>query len=365
MINEGRFGVQEAMWLTAITISAKVFYTSPALVAGLVGNTGWYMTLISLGVAAIGFMFICLLLKRFPGKDIVAAFNDSMGGVVGFIFSSILGLYLLFIAINTLYEFSEVIQIYVFPLTPPPLVIAIFVAGVFTLSFLGLESLVRFSKLLIYVMLFGFIVVLLLGIKDYDMNRLFPIFGYGLDKILINGLIRSSAYNEVIILAVFAGSLQGINHIKKAGYASLIVSGIFISISLLTFSLSFPYYTAKEITAPMYQMASLIDYGRFIQRVESIFLFIWFISSFISITAVFYAFVSIYCKMFRIQDTKPIVIGATIVLFAGVMIQSNMGVVVFQSIHKMRQFGWIPPFVLPFIALVFAKLRKRGVKSNA
>ncbi|HZK35077.1 MAG TPA: GerAB/ArcD/ProY family transporter, partial [Bacillota bacterium] len=300
----------------------------------------------------------------FPGKDIVAVFHDTMGGIVGFVFSGILGLYLLFLAASTISEFTEVIKIYAFPLTPPAIMIGILVAGVLTLSLLGIESLARFAKLSIYAMLFAFALTLILGAQNYDTNRLFPIFGYGAEKTLINGVIRSSAYGEVIMLAVFAGSLQGVHHIKKAGYTGLLLSGMLISLSLLAFALTFPYYTAQEITAPMYQMATLIDYGRFIQRVEPVFLFTWFISSFIAITAVFYCFVSIYCKMFRIQDAKPIIIGSIIILFAGAMIQSNMGIIAAQMIQNIRQYGWIPPFILPLIAFLTAILRKKGAASH-
>ncbi len=364
MIKEGKFGVQEAMWLCAITISSKVFYTSPGLVASIVGNASWYMTLISMTTAIIGFTFIYLLLKRFPNKDIIAIFNDTMGGILGFVFSGILGLYLLFVAVSTISEFNEVVKAYVFPLTPSYVIIGLFSVGVLVLCLLGLESLARFAKLSVYAMLFGFALILLLGIQNYDINRLFPIFGYGIDKVFINGIARSSAYGEVIILAVFAKSLQGAQYIKKAGYASLIISGISISLSLLAFTLSFPYYTAMEIVAPMYQMATLIDYGRFVQRVEPIFLFIWFLSSFIAVTGVFYCFVSIYCKMFRIQDMRPIIIGSSIILFSGSVIQSNIGVSAALTIQNIRQYGWIPPFILPLISLVVGLIRKRGVKSN-
>mgnify|MGYP000901798564 FL=1 len=364
MIREGKFGVQEAMWLTAATISSKVFYTSPGLITGIVGNSGWYMTLISMSIALLSFTFICLLLKRFPGKDIVAIFNDTMGGVVGFAFSSILGLYLLFLATSRVSEFTNVMKIYAFPLTPSVIIIGILTAGVIILCILGLEALARFTKLAVYALLVGYVLVLILGVQNYDINNLFPIFGYGADKVILNGILRSSAYGEIIILAVFAKSLQGIHHIKKAGYISLIVSGIIISLSLLAFSLTFPYYTTLEITAPMYHMATLIDYGRFVQRVETVFLFIWFISSFISITAVFYCITSIYCKLFRIQDAKPIIAGFAVIFFSIAVIQVKIGVAAEQTIQITRQYGWIPPFALPLISLLTAMLRKKGVVSH-
>ena len=71
----------------------------------LVGNVSWYMTLISTATAILGFTFIYLLLKRFPGWDIATIMKDTLGGFFGFVFSIALALYLLFLATNTLSEF--------------------------------------------------------------------------------------------------------------------------------------------------------------------------------------------------------------------------------------------------------------------
>jgi spore germination protein KB len=364
VIKEGKFGVQEAMWMIAITISSKVFYTSPGHLANIVGNTGWYMTLISMSTAILGFTLICILMKRFPDKDIITIFESTMGRIFGFGFSAVLGLYLLFLATSTISEFTNVMKTYAFPLTPPVMIIGIFVAGVLVMCIVGLESLARFAKLFVYPMLLGFILILLLGIQNYNINRIFPIFGYGVDKILLNGFARSSAYGEVILLAVFANSLQGISHIKKAGYTSLLISGASISLSLLAFALTFPYFTAQEIVSPMYQLATLVDYGRFVQRIEPIFLFIWFIGSFITVTAIFYGFISTYCKLFRIQDYKPIIIGSSLILFSGAAIQNNIGVGIEEIIQSIRQYGWIPIFMLPAMALFIGMIRKKGVQSH-
>ena len=68
MIKEGNFGYHEAISLLVITIVTKVFFTSPAILVEIVGTSGWYMTIISMLVAIFAFMFLYLLLKRFPQK---------------------------------------------------------------------------------------------------------------------------------------------------------------------------------------------------------------------------------------------------------------------------------------------------------
>lgn len=365
MIKEGKFGVQEAVWLATIAMSSKVYFSSPATLSGLVGNAGWYMTILSAATALIGFLFIYLLLRRFPGKDLAEIFDISLGRILGFTFSGILAAYMLFISITRLTEFNEVIKVYVFPLSPNWYIIGIYVICIFSLSRLGLESIARFSKLVVYFMLAGFIIVLALGIQNYHINNIYPILGYGLDKTILMGIERSSVYGEVIILAVFAGSFQGVQYIKKEGIISVGLSALLISVSLLSFTLTFPYYTAQEITAPMYEMATLIDYGRYLQRVEPIFLFIWIISTLISTTIVFYSFVWLYCKMFRIQDKKPVVLGSAVILFAASLMHKDIISVISGNVQFIRSYGSIVIFVLPLLALIIAALRKKGAKANA
>lgn len=364
MIKEGKFGVQEAVWLTTIAISTKVFFTSPATLAKIVGNTGWYMTLVSAATALIGFFFIYLLLKRFPNKDIVEIFDLSLGRVLGFIFSGVLAVYMLFVAVTRLSEFNQVAKVYAFPLSPNWYIVGICIVCVFIMSWLGLESLARFSKLLAYFMLAGFAIVLILATRNFNANNLYPILGHGLDKTIITGAVRSSAYGEVIILAIFAKTFQGVKYIKKEGIISICLSAFFILLSLLAFTLTFPYYTAQEITAPMYEMATLIDYGRFLQRVEPIFLFIWIISSLISATIVFYSFIWLFCKMFRIQDKKPVILGASVIVYAAALMQKDINTVISLNVESMRSYGSIV-FILPLLSLIVAAIRKKGVKGNA
>lgn len=360
-MDEGKIGVREAIWLVTLAISAKAFFASPSMLVGLVGNTGWYMTLVSALTALVGFLFIVLLQKRFPGKDIMEIFDRTLGRFLGFAFSGLLALYLLFKGITRIAEFNEVIKVYVFPLSPNWFITGIYVVCVFTLCMLGLESIARFAKLFIGFMLAGFFVVLVLNAQNYHPNYLYPILGYGLDKTLLQGVVRSSVYGEVILLAVFAPSLQGIKHIQREGMTGIALSAALICLSLLSYTLTFPYYMARDITAPMYEMATLIDYGRFLQRVEPIFLFIWITGTLISTTIVVYSFFWVYCQIFRIQDKKPICIAGCILLYASALMHKDIEAIL-DYVRWIRNYGSIFVFILPLISLAAALIRKKGEK---
>lgn len=364
MIKEGKIGFQETISLITIAISAKVFFSSPAVLAGLIGNTGYYSTLISAAIALLGFYFIYLLLKRFPGKDIVEIFHISFGRVLGFILSFILGIYMLFNAIIGITEFTEFIKVYVIPLSPNWFIVGIFIVCVYVLSILGLETIARLSKLVIFFLLAGFLILLALGSINYNINNLFPIFGYGLDKIAYHSFLRSSVYGEVIILAIFSKSFQGASFIKREGIMSILVSAGIISISLLASALTFPYYIGQEMTSPIYSMSTLIDYGRFLQRVEPVFLYIWIISNFIAAAIFFYSFIWIFCQAFQIPDKKPIVLGSCIILYALSLIHRDIITIIMGYVPLIRNYGALLLFVLPLIALIVASIRKVGGNSK-
>jgi spore germination protein KB len=357
MLKEGRFGVQETVCLLAITITAKVFFSSPTYVVKIVGTSGWLMTLISAMITGVAFFFTYTLIKLFPNKNIMDIHSIVWGKTVGSILSLTLSVGLMLTAVINLREFTEVLNVYVLPSSPPIFIIYLFIAVLIVLCYLELETIARFSKLLAYVLLAGFIFIIILGIKNYDINNVFPFWGHGFHQTFINGIKRSSAYGELMIIFVIAKSLQGKEHIKKAGILSLVLSGFFIAVSLLAFSLTFPYYVGQEITAPIYLLSSIIEYGVFFQRVESLFLMIWIVCSLISITASFYISLYINAYVLKLDDKKPLIIPYAVILAVATLLPTSI-IQTLDMVQNIREYGWILFFVPPLVTLLVAKIRR-------
>ncbi len=365
MIKEGKIGVQEAISLITITICVKFYFTSLAFVVRLVGTAAWYSTLVSAAVAIFGFIGMHSLLKRFPGKDIIEAFELSLGRMLGFIFSLVLFASLFVGNAILIREFAEVTKVYVLPLTPPSFVIGAILSMVMGACFLGLESIARFARAVALILLFGFLIVIILCAGNYNVYNLFPFYGYGLDKVVSNGFSRSSFYGEVAVLGVIAASMQGASHIKKVGLYSLSISGILTATAIITSVMAFNYAQSQEIVSNIYALARIISIGGFLQRLDPIFIFTWCIGTLISAATVFYASLSIYCKMFRIQDMRPVIIPAAIILFTICMMPKDLIEITFY-VQISRQYGWIITFGLPLIALFAAAIRKKeGAKKSA
>jgi len=364
MIKEGKFGVHEAVCLVIIAICNKIFSTTPGYVTRTIGTTGWYMTLISCTTAIALFTFIYLLLKRFPGKNIVEIYDASLGRVVGFVFSFLL--MMSFLSSVGIYsrEFTEIMKTYALPATPPSVIIGALIFTASVAVFLGLETIARVAKLALYPALLGYFLILLFSSEYFKLHNLFPILGYGLDKTVFTGILRASAYDEVTILAVFAGSLQGTAHIKKAGFISLLLSGFIISLGLICFSLAFGYTSIQEITIVAYILTRGLKYGTFFQRLDPIFLLLWIITTTIYISILFYTTVSIYCKLFRLQDARPVAVPMAVLAVSAAIIPKDFSSVLSVYVEGIRTYGNITFFIMPAMALIVAVIRKKKGESE-
>ncbi len=359
MNKEGKFGYHEAISLMVITIVMKVFFTGPAIIMSTVGTAGWYMNILSMLVAILGFMILLSLLKRFNNKNIMQISDLVLGKPVGSIMLITLAAQILLVSSINTREYIEVMKVYVMPESPPSFLMVLLSISVAVLSFMGLETIARYSKFIIYILSAGYILVILLSTQNFVPRQLYPVLGYGLDKTIITGLQRCSVYGDIAILGIIASSLQGYREIKKIGLWSILISGIVFSTSLLAYSLVFPYTVGQEITSPMYEMASLIDYGGFLQRMEPIFLFLWNFGSFIEITLTFYAALMVFCHVFRIEDKRPVILPMLTILYCLNLIPRGISEVISVNINRLRTWGGVLFFTPSIILLVVALIRKK------
>jgi hypothetical protein len=226
-------------------------------------------------------------------------------------------------------------------------------------AYLGLESIARVSRLASWFLLAGYVLLLVLPVKEYHFYNVFPILGYGIDRTLLVGIQRSSVYAEVAVLGVFAAALQGVKHIKRAGIVSLVLSAVIIALGLLAELLMFSYTTGQENAAPLYALARVIKFGNFLTRLDALFLLLWSVATLITVSVLFYASVSMFCKAFRLPDKRPVIVPMTLILFALAMAPRDFSTIVYGFIEGLRRYSWAVYFGLPAIALLTAAVRKK------
>jgi len=359
-MDESKIGNIEMICLVVNAIVCKAFFTSIAAVVQKVGTAGWYMTIISAAVAMGIFSLIHMMTKAYAGKNILEIYDETVGKKAGRLFALIFCLILFLSASITLREFTDATNVYLLHETPPGFIVGMFIIAMTVVCLLGIEGLGRVAKLFSYILLFNFLIVMILSYQRFEAHRLYPLLGYGLGNTIKNGIMRSSAYGEIILIGVFAKALNDTKDAGKIGYKSLIFGGLTIAIILFSVIASFPYFIAVELADPLYIMVSLVQYGRFFQRVEVVFIFTWNLSTLIGLTSIFYGSINCYCHAFNIKDKKPIIISFAITIYIATLIIPSISIILDYVVPNLRDYGWIGFYFPIFIAWIMWFFFKRG-----
>lgn len=361
MIREGHFGSSEAFSLITIVLITKIFYASPLAIINQLGTAAWYGTLVSCTTALSVFTLVYFLMKRFPGQDLYQIFEIVTGKVVGKTLILIFAFYLLYKTGVNIAEFLAILKVYGLPFTPPSFLIAAFLLVVIAMAYVGLEGIARVANLFFPMVMGGLVLILLLSIPNYDFNFLKPYLGYGLRETIITGMIRASAYDEIIFLAIIINSIHGLKKFKKVGLSSLILTGLVFSTCLACILAAFQFTVGSEHLSGMFQLSRVIYLTRFLQRVEAIFLIIWVVTSVVMVSFIFYITLSSYCRAFNISNHRPLILPFAFLTFLVAMFPDNIAEVLEIHVKVLREFSSLILFSIPVMVLVIALIRgKKG-----
>lgn len=271
-----KFGYSEALSITIIFMAAKSFLGYPRYIAEAGLTAGWLIVAIS-ALTALGFwLMISALLKRFPGKSLIEINFYLLGPFFGLGLNVILLIYIILSNSIILREFSEAVILTALPEAPISSLTVLFVVPILIATYLGIEAITRSSFISLPFIIFGSFSALVLLYPFWDFNQLLPIFGSGLKKILLYGFLASSAFSEVLILAVLVPYFSFDNEaLKRLGVVSIgFVAFSFIFITVV-YLMVIPVPAATESLVPFYQLARTINLGRYFQRVEAVYTIFW------------------------------------------------------------------------------------------
>lgn len=366
MNKQGQFGLFETTALVTVVIISKIFYTSIAAVVKSTGTAAWYETIISCIVSIVFFLMIYPLVKRFPNMDLTEIYEAVLGKALGKVVMFAWPCYLIYYGAICSREFFEVIKTYVLPNTQDGIIYISFIGVMVLIAYKGIENIARLSYISFFPIIAGFLLILILAYPFYNPDYLKPYMGYGLKNTITIGIMRSSAYEEVLTLILILKSIHGTDNFLKAGLISLILSGVIFFIAVISYIMMFSYSVGSENLSGMFHIARTIFFSRYFQRMETIFLFPWVVTSIITCGNALYLALYLYSTVFKIKDYKPLILPFSFLIYMLAVIPKN--VIEFLNIYLafIRQYSFGFAFGVPILVLSVAAITgKRGEKPNA
>lgn len=194
--------------------------------------------------------------------------------------------------------------------------------------------------------------------SHFSPQRIFPILGNGFFSTFVTGLGNISSFSGIVFLYFLPPLLKEPQKFKKIAITSVVLSVIYLIITVSIILFIFSYYIEIDEVMPLYSAATYIEFGAFFQRLESIFLLIWMLvfACYLGIISKFS--IHIFRKITNIKDFKPIIypVGLTMLGFA--LLPKNYATV------KIYESDFYPYFmigivwIISILILLFGNLKK-------
>jgi spore germination protein KB len=362
---EKKIGTNEALGLLAMMMSGKIFLSYPRDMALLGDAAGWIIVLMAGIFSLLGFYFIYALIRRFPGQNIIEIGHEVGGSIFGTLTGLLMFLFFLILTSFILREYAETYILTILPRTPIS-VISFFLLGIMIYAtVLGIETLTRVAWFFAPYLLTTLLIILFFSLSKGEIGNLTPVLGTGPLALLKHSAIHTSLFAEILLFALIAPLIRKQERIAKIGLASLLISILINAIVALGIVLVFNYRESGRLIFPIFQLARLIAFGEFIQRVESVFVFLWFFAAGVQLCGLFYGTVTGFAQTFKIKNYRPLVFPLAVLVFTVSLLPGSLSAAIqwndfiLSIFYTAAAFG--VPFFLWLIAVIF---KKKGSRLN-
>lgn len=249
---------------------------------------------------------ICKLFKNFNGQDILDISNFLGGKVLKSIVGVIFIIYLLLRISILLRRLTNCLQIINYPVTDIVYLILAFIVAGGIICNLKHKCIPKAVYIFLPIILFSLIFAFLGNQTNFDYNAIYPILGYGIHNTFFSGLSNLAAFSGIVYLYFLPPDLKEPHKFKKIAIISIILSAIFLLITIGNILFMFDNVLSSSELFPSYIVVRYIEFGPFFQRLDSVFLLIWNISFISVFSIVINLIINIFKKTANLTDDKPI-----------------------------------------------------------
>ncbi len=160
--------------------------------------------------------------------------------------------------------------------------------------------------------------------------------------------------------------LKSYEKFKTISLVSIIISAIYLLASVVSLLLVFSYVSGTDQTIAMYSLTRTIQYGRFFQRTDAIFILIWILLVLSYLSIITALCLNIFKKISNTSTTKPMVFPFIILIYSASFFSHNIAISKFIHETIYRYFELILVYILSFFILIVANiklLKKKGSTS--
>lgn len=365
MENNYKLQKVEAISVILIVMINKLILNIPYYIVDLVGS-GSIINLLYIGIIDfIVLLIIIRLFKNFESADILDI-SEYLGGKALKNLISILCIALFFlVAFITLIDFSNVLHTIYFSNFPMVYILFFFIFGVLIANLIGLKGISRTICFIIPFAILSVIITFFTSFENLDIKDLTPFLGKSYKETFVIGLSNCFAMYILVIYYFLKPLLKDVKEFKKISVTSYLISFILLILTIIPMLTLFNTSSNSEPINSLFLLSRQIELGRFLQRVDALFIFLWIFAIFSYLSFIIFMINRIIKKIVPVSNEKMLSYSTCSILFGISLIPINISHIHFieDTLYRFLIIGFA--FVLGIIILVLANIKKlKQKKSN-
>lgn len=196
-------------------------------------------------------------------------------------------------------------------------------------------------------------------LKDYYLY-----FGYGAKQTFFSGLTNLFGFNGLAYLFFLKPLLKKEKYFKKISIIAIIISSIYLFLSVACLLLVFSFITQSSEGISIYLLTRMISFGDFLQRSDAIFIMIWILSVFSYISIALFFIIYITKKLTNLLNTNSInYCYSSIILGLSLLPQNFAQYIAFIEI-MFKYYSLSLVFIIDILILIFANIKFKIVTNT-
>lgn len=325
-MQNSKFGNSEAIALMFTIIINQIMLSSLKSILSETHSSAILNVIYITAIALIISSIILKLLKKFPNSDILDISNFLGGKTLKFIVGIAFICYFTFFTALLLRNFCSFLQIVYYQLTEVIFITLLFlIAAILACNFKN-NAVFKTNLIIFPLLILSIIFLFATNFRYFTLERIFPILGNGFNATFIQGFSNLFAFQGLCYIYFLPTNLQNPKEIKKITLISIILSGIYLLLCITIILFMFNAFIDTGELMPLYSAVRYIEFGTFIQRLDSVFLLIWIIS-FISYLSIVISFCkNIFKKITNIKNENFVILPLAFLILAISLIPQNYAI---------------------------------------
>ena len=269
---------------------------------------GWFLdVMLALVYAYMGI--------RFPGENFVQYSITILGKYLGRMVGILFPLFFLLVCTIVLRGLSHVVNTVFLPNTPLNVILYLAYLVTALIGRKGIEVIARMTEILGPLFIISIVIICLLVLPSFHIARLKPQFDEGVAPFLVGAPLILTSFGVCIIMAMYIPLCNRPENGFLAKFSAISMGALVVGLVTVLSVGIFGIKDAQHIFSPGLQLAKMINFSNYFERVEMVWLLILVGSAIVASSSLLWAFGEGLAQVAGLKNYQPLIYpGALIAL---------------------------------------------------